>query len=505
MGDLHGLRFDTPARARAMPARSPRRWWLAATGLAVVAVLAVLLWRGPLGDRLVPQARVHTLVEQAGQALARGHLSSADGSGARELYEAAMAIDPDRAEPRAGLSRVAEAALAQAREALHQDRFADAHVLLGLARELSVPRDRADALAAELREREAGHAGLDDLLAVAEAAKSAGHLDGDERAALPLYARVLELQPNHADALRGREDALSVLLEQARNDLRGGDVAAAATAIATARTYDGGHVDLPDTQARFNEELDALRRRADTDLRRGRIDAAVATWQRLLQYDATDAGAREGLDRAADAYAAQARRLGADFRFDEAEAALAKAQALSPDAASIVSTRTAIEGARRSHAQLQSGGRGDARRVPELLRLAREAEARGDLLTPPGDSAYDRLRAAQALAPRNTEVRQAVARLLPSARECFERGLSANDLARARRCLEARESLGEDADALAQAQRRLAQRWLAIADERLGAGQLQSAGAALASARAIDPGTPGLGDFQERLRAASRQ
>ena len=46
---------------------------------------------------------------------------------------------------------------------------------------------------------------------------------------------------------------------------------------------------------------------------------------------------------------------------------------------------------------------------------------------------------------------------------------------------------------------------LAIADERLGAGQLQSADAALASARAIDPGTPGLGDFQERLRAASRQ
>lgn len=508
VGDLRGLRFEARApRARRSPTPPSRGWWIGGLALLSALVLAAVLWRETLAERMWPQARVHQLTAEAARALARGHLSAADGSGARELYEAAMAIDPDRSEPRTGLARVAEAALAQAGEAAVEDRFAEAHAQLRLARELSVPRERADAVAGQLRSREAAHAGLEGLVARAESARIAGHLQGDDDAALPLYARVLELQPDRADALRGREDALSALLEQARNDLRGGDIPAAAAAIAAARRYDAGHVDLPDTQARFTEELDALRRRADADLRRGRVDAAVATWQRLLEYDREDAGARDGLRRAADAFAQQAQRLAADFRFADADAALAQARALSPDGAAVAAARTAVERAQRRHAQLEVAGSGSgrARSVPELLRQAAAAEARGDLLTPPGESAYDKLRAAQAAAPRDPEVQRAVARLLPSARACFERGLSANDLARARSCLDARESLGEDAAALAQARRRLAQRWLAIGDERLGTGSVAAASAALASARALDPATPGIGEFQERLRAASRE
>ena len=75
--------------------------------------------------------------------------------------------------------------------------------------------------------------------------------------------------------------------------------------------------------------------------------------------------------------------------------------------------------------------------------------------------------------------------MLPSARQCFDAGLRANSLARARGCLDAREVLGDDAGAVRDARRRLAQRWLAIGDERLGAGNLAGAEAALASARFI--------------------
>src|SRR5690606_34750192 len=112
-------------------------------------------------------------------------------SGARELYEAALAMDPDRDEARVGLGQVAEAALAQARVATAQDRFADAHASLRLARALSVPRADADAVAAALRKREAAHAGIPRLLAQAEAAREAGRLTGDDSAALPLYQRIL--------------------------------------------------------------------------------------------------------------------------------------------------------------------------------------------------------------------------------------------------------------------------------------------------------------------------
>ena len=44
-------------------------------------------------------------------------------------------------------------------------------------------------------------------------------LHGADDAALPLYARVLALQPKHLHALEGRDDALSALLRQARTAL----------------------------------------------------------------------------------------------------------------------------------------------------------------------------------------------------------------------------------------------------------------------------------------------
>ncbi|TDK20486.1 hypothetical protein E2F46_15895 [Luteimonas aestuarii] len=479
------------------------RWWLLA-GLALLAVL-VIVFRGMLADRLMPQTRAQALIGQAAQALAEGRLTDADGSGARELYEAAVAIDPDRPEARAGLARVADAALVMARGAIAQDRFADAHAALRLARELAVPRADADAVADLLREREAAHAGIDGLLARAEASSMDGRLHGGENAALPLYARVLALQPGHPDALRGREDAIGVVLDGARDALRRGEVADAASAIALARQFDAGHVDLPDTQARLVEELEALRRRADADLSRGRIEQAVAAWQMLLQYDANDGDALAGLQRAAEAHAARARRHAADFRFAEADAALREAQALAPDNGGVRAAVAQVERSRRAHrstgAPMPTAER--ARRVEALLQQASAAEARGDLLTPPGDSAYDKLRAAQALAPGDAGVRRAVGRLLPTARACFESGLSANDLGRARGCLDVREALGEDDANLSQARRRLAQRWLAIGDERLAGGQLQSARAALEAAQAIDPATPGIDPFAERLRTAA--
>ena len=128
------------------------RWWLIGSMLAIV-LLAVL--RAPIGAWLWPQTRAQALREEAEQALAEGRLSNEDGRGARELFEAALAMDPDRVEARQGLARVALAALEQARVALAADRFDDARRDLALARALSVPRADADALADALRQREA--------------------------------------------------------------------------------------------------------------------------------------------------------------------------------------------------------------------------------------------------------------------------------------------------------------------------------------------------------------
>jgi tetratricopeptide (TPR) repeat protein len=366
-------------------------------------------------------------------------------------------------------------------------------------------RDSAETVAETLRRREAAHAGVDQLLARAETARGANRLEGGDDAALPLYRRVLALQPERLEALRGREDALTDLLDQARHALRQGDLGTAAARIDAAREYDPGHVDLPDTEARLTEETEAVRRRAETALRRGRLPQATAAWRSLLALDPEDADARRGLLRVAAAHAARAERLAADFDFAAAEAELDAARGLSPDAVVVRDAARQLARSRQSRARLASAApTGDrSGRVRVLLEEAAAAEARGDLLTPPGDSAFDKLRAARALAPDDAQVRTASARLLPAARACFDRELRGNNLARARACLDARRLLSEDDAALREARRRLAQRWLAVGDERLAAGELQSAGAALAAARSNDPALPGIPEFAERLRTAT--
>src|SRR5690606_966617 len=158
MGTLGGLDF-TPRVPRTRRLRVGARggWWPWLLGFALLATLLLVVFRKPLADQIWPQTRAQALRAQAAQALAQGRLTAPDGSGARELYEAALAMDPDRDEARVGLARVAEAALARARDETAQDRFADAHASLRLARALSVPRAEADRVAARLREREASH------------------------------------------------------------------------------------------------------------------------------------------------------------------------------------------------------------------------------------------------------------------------------------------------------------------------------------------------------------
>ena len=234
--------------------RPPWLRWVLWVGLVLLLVLLVL--RRPLADRVWPEARAQALREQAALALAHGRLSAADGSGARELYEAALAIDPDRNDAHVGLMHVAQAALAQARTAIAAGRYTDARSALQLARTLSAPRAQADAVDAQLRQREMGHAGIERLLSQATAARVAHHLEGASDAALPLYRRVLALQPNRIEALEGREDALADLLQQARSALQHDDLPQAARLVAAAREYDPGHGDLPEAQARLGKALE---------------------------------------------------------------------------------------------------------------------------------------------------------------------------------------------------------------------------------------------------------
>ncbi len=493
-----------PLRDR-IPPRLRARWpWLLALSALLLIGLGALL-RGPVAEWLWPEAEAERLRQQAEAALGRGHLSAEDGSGARELYEAAVAIDPDRAELRAGLGRVAAAALAQARRALDDGRLEEAQRQLRLARALSAPRAQTDAVADALRRREAAVAGLDALLAAAETARAAGRLDGAADAALPLYARILALQPGHQRALEGRDDAVSLLLRDARAALDRGDLQRGGAEIAAAAGYDPGHAELPDMQAVLAQAVERVRRRADADLRTGRLTRAAEGYRAWRASGVDTAGADAALAAVARAHAALATEAAADFEFERARDAIAAAQALAPDLPDLQDARNALQRAERARAGM-ADSRPTAtqrRQVRALLQQAAEAEARGDWLTPPGDSAFDKLRAARAIAPADAAVRAALARMLPRTRECFEHELRDNRLQRARVCLDARIALEDDARALTDARSRLAQRWIAVGEERLRAGELDAARNAHDAARALDPRAEGLRAFGERLRAAA--
>jgi hypothetical protein len=498
----HDVRLPAWLR-RWPPLVRERGLWLGIGLVAVVALLLVL--RQPIADILWPEARNQELRDAAALALQQGRLTAPDGSGARELYEAALALDPDRNEARVGLQQVAQAALAQALHATQARRFDDAHRALRLARELSVPRGAADVVAEQLRQREAAVAGIDGMLARAGAARRAGRLDDGDDAALPLYQRVLALQPERTEALEGREDALSDLLQRATAMIARGELAPAAATIAKAKEYDAGHIGLPDAQAALGRAVDARRDAATRALRRGRLREAATSYREVLAAVHDDAAAQAGLEAVARAQARRSERYAADFRFEQAARALQAARELAPQSQEVAHAARRLEQARQSRARLPAVPRDTAarmRRVRALLADAAAAEARGDLLTPPGDSAFDHLRTARALAPRNADVRRASQRLLPAARECFDAELRGNRLARAQACLDVRTQLGESPAALRSARTRLAQRWLAVGEERLRAGEVAAARHAEAAARALDAGAEGLDDFAARLQAA---
>lgn len=511
----HPDREDAAHAALRRVRREGRWWWLQAWQtrriwrwallLAVLLFAVLVLARRPLANWFWNEPQVEQLLDRGDRALAAGRLTAADGSGAREWYQAALALDGDRPQARTGLARTGRAALQQARTALAAGEPEAAQHALALARELQVPQRDADAVARLLREHQHTGAGVGVLLGRAEAALQAQRLDGSDDSALPLFQQALALAPNHLRALEGREDALTDLLQKAREAAARGDVAQAAALLQRARGFDAGHVDLPASEAALNAALEQRQRNGHAALKRQRWEAAAADFQAVLAARPDDPAARQGLQQVIDALLAEATRQAADFHFGPAEQALAAAQSLGATDRALVAARQAVAQARQAERALKVPAASPARReqalTPLLERFA-EAEARGDFLAPPGRSAYDALREAQALAPRDVRVRAAAQRLLPATRACFEDRLRENRVQAAGACLDAWQALARGDAQASAARQRLGQRWLAIGSERLGRGDMAFAQQALqqADALGIAPGVAEYQTLQQRLR-----
>jgi len=257
------------------------RWrWLIAALLLLVS--ALVYWRGPISERLLPDPRMNRQLELAQQALAKGKLSVADGTGARELFESVLAADPDQMAARQGLVEVRDAAIARAQQALAQHRLLQARNNLALAESLSAPAVQLQPLKARLRDLEEASGDVSAMLATAAVP---GVTD---EAALALFDRVLQLDAENAAALDGRGALLARWLAQAEALLAANKVRDAQRLVEKVIAADPGHVDLPPVQAKLGEAMARLQREqahvlelAQADERAGRIDSAA---DRYLQF-----------------------------------------------------------------------------------------------------------------------------------------------------------------------------------------------------------------------------
>lgn len=507
----HGAEHPALDRVR----REGRWWWLQARHarrvwrwalLAALAVFVLLvLLRKPLADWFWDEPQIEQLLAEGDRALAAGRLSDADGSGARERYQAVLALDGDRPQARQGLANTGAAALQQARDRLHAGDLDGSAQALALARELQVPQGEADAVARQLQARRSAGAGIGALLAQARNAFAAGRLDDGDSSALPLFQRILALQPDNLPALEGREDALSDLLLQARTLAGRGELAEAAAILRRARQFDAGHADLPASEEALARAVDQRLRQAQRALQRQQLDAAAQGFLAVLAVAADDPNAQRGREQALQAVVARSQTSADDFQFDAAQRDAALAAELGASQAIRQQLAQRLQRARQAQQALQQPAISTVQRERQLrdhLRKIERAERAGQWISPPGHSAFDALREAQSLAPRDTRVKAAAARLLPASRRCFDDNLRQNRVQAAGACLQAWQTLSPTAAGLPSARLRLAQRWLAIGSERLGNGDLAFAAHAAEQARLLQPELAELPAFEDRLRRA---
>jgi tetratricopeptide (TPR) repeat protein len=431
------------------------------------------------------------------------------------LYAAAAALDPDSLTARQGLQRVGMRLLDSGRSQLAAGDLAGARASLAQARELAVPAPEADALQRELDARESRGVEIGGLLESAQRALREGRLDGGEDTAVAHYRHALAAEPGNALAEAGLRDTLTALLDRARALVVAGQFDEAASQIEAVAALDATHLGLPDARAQLAEAraqrqsgLDARLDEADRLLKAGHLLAPATgnardAYRAALAADPASQRAADGLRRIAQALLGQAQRRMADFEFDPATKLLDQAQDVDPAVPGLAAARARLRDLQKRAASIPDPKAPETQaRVAQLLADAKLAADAGNLLAPPGDSAYDKYRAVRSLDPDNAQARSGLAMLPGLARERFEQALGAGKLATARGTIDALSTLAPTDSNLPGMRRKLARSLLGKAAEQLGANELPKAREAFEQARELDPTNPDLAAMQARLEQA---
>lgn len=499
--------------------RSPRaRWWIVVAAVVVIGAGWAFTHPSAL-HALFPQTQLNTLLTHADQAYAAGKLAGGPGS-ARELYEAAQALAPDNEQAAKGLQNVGNAELARAKAALGARDYTTAGAALEEARSLLGGGSGVTELAQALAKAELHSANQDALVTQARSALANGQIAGPNGAAA-LFGKVLAGDPGNAVARHGMNQVGDVLANQVAGALAKSDLAGAQKTLGALASLLPGYAQLPTLRAKVAAAQRAAATQRDqylaageADLRAGKVtgtgdDNAEAQFKAALAIDADSQRAKAGLGQVAAALVVQGNAALDAGHVHDAKSLLDAAATLAPQSADLAAARSRLAAAGKQSPAGKTSAEparlvpavtpADAAKVARLVARAQSAARQGNIMLPPGNSAYDLYRAALAI-DGNAAAAQAGLRALPAVtRAAFTRAVRADDLDRAHDMLATLEQLDPGDAAATSMRRRLGGAWLDRASHYVGLGDTRAASAALQEARRLVPGDPRISELGARI------
>ena len=521
-----------PRRSHAKTTGSRRHKHRRGRGALLLLLLALaavgMLWLNQNRLRgMLPRTDFNTVLVQAQQALQDGRLDGQDGTSARELFQAAAALEPDNDRAREGLRQVGQAMLAQADAALQAGQLGQAAQQAAVARELLGGGSDIDRLDRAIASARGAQVHTVDLVDQAQQALAAGKLDGPEGAGA-LYQRVLRADPDNAVAAHGLDQVGYALAVQARTALDAKDSTTADARIEQLAALQPNNGALPalralqaQTRKQDNSALEAVLNAGQDALRAGRIDGsgddtALARFQAALKLDPDNAQARAGLGKVAQALTVQANAALDDGDKQQAAKLLDRAAELAPKSADLAAARARLDKVSVTPAAPAAPAPAAAEREPEppapvvspqqsaevarLVQRAQVATSNGDIMMPPGGSAYDLYRSALAIDGNNEAALHGLQTLPRQVIQQFNQALAAGNLGKAGDMLANLAELAPG-DAVQDAlSNRLASAWLDQAEQQLARGDRIGASQSLERARKLSPSNPRVLDLGARLQ-----
>ena len=514
------------ARTASRPHRGGRRGWLVPLLLLLVIGLATALWvnQGRLRGML-PRTDFNNVLGQAQQALQAGHLDGQDGTSARELFQAALALEPDNDRARAGLRQVGQAELSQADAAMQAGQLDKAAQQAAAARELLGGGSDIDRLDHAISSARTARVQTVDLVDRARQALAAGQLDGPQGAGV-LYKQILQADPGNAVASHGLDQVGDALAAQAHKAFDANDSARANASIeqlAALQPNNGALPALRALQAQVHQQdssaLDAALKQGQDALRAGRIggpgdDTALARFKAALVLDPDNAQARNGIGDVAEALTVQANAAIDAGDTAQAGKLLDQAAALAPKSADLAAARAHLASAAQAPAAAARPDEESAAPAPpplspqqnaavaQLVQRAQVATRNGNIMMPPGDCAYDLYRSALAIDGNNAAAQQGLQALPGQVVQQFNQDLAGGKLGQANDMLANLADLAPGDAALGTLGNRLASAWLDQAEQQLASGDRVGATQSLDRARKLVPNHPRVLDLSARLQAS---